>query len=47
MCVRVCVCVCITSSLSFHLLMDSLGCFHIISSVNNAAMYIVMHISVA
>ena len=31
--------ICITSSLSIHLLMDT-GCFHILTTINNAAMTI-------
>ena len=37
-CMRVCVCVCVDHIFSIHPLMDTQGCFHVLATVNSAAM---------
>ena len=37
-------CICITTSLSIHLLMDIYGCFHVLATVNSAAMNNGLHV---
>ena len=44
LCMRVCVCVCITPSLPMRLLTGTLSWFHILPIINNAAMNIRIHI---
>ena len=39
-----CVCVCVTSSLSIYLSMGHLGCFHILETMNSTVMNIKTHV---